>query len=90
MTGNRILQYLGLRRAPGAERTAADGIFPAVLIVAIVSTMFLTRRLDFWPQITALVAVAVIIGVLGGAALSVLAARRGRRDTGASRSRAES
>jgi hypothetical protein len=78
VTGDKLLQYLGLRRAPGAERTTADRAFTVILLVGVVATLFLTRNLGFWPQIAVLAVVAVGLGVVGGATLTTLAARRSR------------
>lgn len=76
MTRNRLLEYLGLRRAPGTERTAADRVWSVTMIAVITVTGFLTRDLGSWSQLAAMVGVAAVAGVLGGVTVTTLARRR--------------
>lgn len=82
VTGTTLLQYLGLRRAPGTVRTAFDRVWTAAMVLAVSIALLLTKNLDLWSQIAVLAAVSLVLGVLGAATLAIIAARRARRDTG--------
>lgn len=82
MTGTKLLQYLGLRHAPGTERTSVDRIWTIVMMVVIFLGLFLTRNFDFWSQIAVVGAASVVFGVLGAAVLIAVATRRSRRSSG--------
>jgi hypothetical protein len=75
VTGTKILQYLGLRHAPGTERTSADRIWTIVMMIVIFLGLFFTRNFDFWFQIAVVGTAAVVLGVLGAAVLAAIATR---------------
>jgi hypothetical protein len=67
MTGRRALEYLGLAREPGTTSTVAERAVSWLMVASVAVALFLTRHLDFWPQIAAVSAAAVAVGVLGAA-----------------------
>lgn len=63
-----MLEYLGLRRAPGSEPEAADRVAGAVLMVGVVLVLFSTRHLQAWTQVLVMLAGSLAMGVIAGAA----------------------
>jgi Sec-independent protein secretion pathway component TatC len=78
VTGDKLLQYIGLRQPPGTKRTTVDRIFTWAIMVVMIVSLILTRNLDFWLQFAVMLTIAVVFGLVFGAALIGIDATRRR------------